>query len=137
MKPWHKNWYRGREKSGEWRYGYYQGPSYTDYGTYIRGNEMIDGEETSAEDLYEVIYETLGQHTNCRDAHGKSIWENDIVRYNEGSMEKPVYCGLTVKYIGNGFYAVGNDGFSDLKVDISVEYWRCEVIGNAFEGVTK
>jgi hypothetical protein len=131
------NKYRGKEKSGEWRYGSYMSPTWTDYSTYIHGTEMIDGEHFSQEDIYEVIPETVGQNTNCKDKNGDFMWENDIVQYNEGNHEKPVYCDLTIEYVGNGFYAIGYDGFSRMKKDISVDSWRYEVVGNAWDGVKK
>lgn len=104
--------FRGKEKNGEWKYGYILNDQNTRLGYYIDGYNF---------DIEKVVSETIGQYTGLTDKKGNRIFEDDIIKLNN-KIGKVIWGGIG-RYI-----CVDKDGF---EVGIEpYEYLYCEVIGN-------
>ena len=123
--------FRGKAKhNNEWVYGFYSPliwyPSLTQTPSIktFKGGDM------------EINPETLGQYTGVKDKNGTKIFEGDIVKY---CIHTKGYEHLDKNYIVEfsfgGFRLRENlfDEFSDYVDNDSVDWDRCEVIGNIYD----
>ena len=119
--------FRGRTKDGEWKYGDYIGCDYTCFHPYIKGREMLDGEFYSAEGMYEVEPNTIGQYVG-KDRRSKNIYEGDIVKDIYDKKFEVVYMGFSFRLKPLFKYAPYK--FGDLFHWVNEEWNDLEVIGN-------
>ncbi|EPY6492381.1 hypothetical protein [Clostridium sporogenes] len=67
--------FRGKDKLGNWRYGYFHADTITGEDKYyINSRISVDNPE-----FIEVIPETVGQMTDSTDIDGNPIWEGNLV----------------------------------------------------------
>lgn len=109
----------GKEKHGEWLYGYYCAKGYG--GADFDCVQPRDGDCNYYD--WEVIPSTVGQFTGLVDKNGEKIFENDIM--TEGAF------GGTVKVVFEDGEFYGDGGTYGRKINsLSIEE---TVIGNIFE----
>jgi len=137
--------FRGkRVDNGKWVRGY--GIKISISGTVI----IYDKNEL---EWFEVIPETVGEYTGCRDKNCKEIYEGDIVKFpsfyddtlsENFSAKNPQICEVIRK---NGCYGVIPNAdyqffhefysFSKMEEDIGIEQDDIEIIGNIYENPEK
>ena len=113
-----------RKKDGEWVEGAYYIEPYTDKCFIIQWNSTGLG----FNEFIEVDGATVCQCTGLKDKNGKMIWENDIVRYCDCTVENYVIAWepdkVCFEYQQYGCSIMNFDELSGIEV---------EVIGNIFD----
>lgn len=122
--------FRGKNKDGEWIYGYY----YKETSTSLALQEYGIGEINTHYILtvinhlpfkVEVIGESVGQYTGVKDKNGKKIFEGDVYHHGDPDIT------YTVVWSDTSFRGKQNNSSSYA----GLEAWkdRIEVIGNVYE----
>ena len=109
---------------GEWVEGYL-------YGIWER-RYILWGMTNDVPDMIEVDPSTICQYTGLKDKNGKLIWENDIVRDDNGNLYKAFWQD---RYYQFSWICVKSD---KLPIGAKWDFWsirsyEIEVIGNIFD----
>ena len=109
---------------GEWVQGYL-------YGIWER-RYILWGMTNDVPDMIEVDQSTICQCTGLKDKNGKLIWENDIVRDDNGNLYKAFWQD---RYYQFSWICVKSD---KLPIGAKWDFWsirryEIEVIGNIFD----
>ena len=104
--------FRGKEKIGEWIYGYL-GKSY--------GSLVIDN--------VAVIPETVGQYIGIRNGKGVKVFEGDILKCEKNNPENPYDPDIDIGVVRwkDGCFRIDDIGYVDM---IDNDFDEIEVIGN-------
>ena len=79
-------------------------------------------------DFFEIDKKTIGQHTNKDDRHGKKVFEDDILRFENNDGEYSLYvCRWSDKESGWIVDSIGQGGYDTLDAFFCE---NAEVIGN-------
>ena len=127
-----------RTDNGEWVEGYLVE---TRYNTYHDGYRIIDKDGINYDELdyyepsfisYVIDKSTICQCTGLKDKNGKLIWENDIVRDDNGNIYKAFWQD---RYYQFSWICVKSD---KLPIGAKWDFWsirnyEIEVIGNIFD----
>ena len=127
-----------RTDNGEWVEGYLVE---TRYNTYHDGYRIIDKDGINYDELdyyepsfisYVIDKSTICQCTGLKDKNGKLIWENDIVRDDNGNIYKAFWQD---RYYQFSWICVKSD---KLPIGAKWYFWsirsyEIEVIGNIFD----
>ena len=129
-----------RTDNGEWVEGYLVE---TRYNTYHDGYRIIDKDGINYDELdyyepsfisYVIDKSTICQCTGLKDKNGKLIWENDIVRDDNGNIYKAFWQD---RYYQFSWICVKSD---KLPIGAKWDFWsirnyEIEVIGNIFDNL--
>lgn len=121
--------FRGqRTDTKEWVYGYLIYKVVPREGFYeVMTRAYLIQSDDCPHDIYEVIPETVGQYTGCRDEDRNDVYEGDKYKVPNGDI-------CIIEYIDNAFIAVPINP----KYEINrYDHWgntEGEVIGNIHEG---
>ena len=110
--------FRGKMDDGEWVEGFLVKM----FGVY----HIIDKDDENT--AYEVIQETVGQHTGLKDKNGKRIFEGDIAKVLQGKDKDIAYVGFE-----NGafmLYPKTGNIYERTLWEYWYNDWDVEVIGN-------
>ena len=122
-----------RTDNGEWVEGFYVRCRNYDYILPIFNKcEVSYGYDDRYEDFVEVDPSTICQCTGLKDKSGKLIWENDIVRDDNGNLYKAFWQD---RYYQFSWICVKSD---KLPIGAKWDFWsirnyEIEVIGNIFD----
>lgn len=125
-----------RADNGEWMQGYLFDDGFENGRMFIGGlviekynGTACDDWNVSGIDFYEIDPSTICQCTGLKDKNDKLIWENDIINAQHGKAvviwDKAEW---RLKWIKITILR------KDLHFWIDKNDWRCEVIGNIFDG---
>ena len=123
-----------RIDNGEWAEGYYSliGNKHVIISKESEGYYTESIEERHGYEIVEVDPSTICQCTGLKDKNGKLIWENDIVRDDNGNLYKAFWQD---RYYQFSWICVKSD---KLPIGAKWDFWsirnyEIEVIGNIFD----